>query len=76
MKNFNDLVSVHKVYDSIEAELIKSRLEAEGIANFLKSDNAGGSLSYLTKTIGIEIMARKEDAERANKVIKEKNRPE
>ncbi|NGX60343.1 MAG: hypothetical protein KR126chlam3_01516 [Chlamydiae bacterium] len=70
MKNLNDLVSVHKVYDSIEAELIKSQLEAEGIASFLKSDNAGGSLSYLTKTIGIEIVVRKEDAERAQKVIR------
>ncbi len=62
MDNLNDLVSVHKVYDSIEAELIKGRLESEGIESFLKSDNAGGALSYLTPTTGIEIIVRKEDA--------------
>ncbi|MFN0065040.1 MAG: putative signal transducing protein [Chlamydiales bacterium] len=65
MKHESNLVSIHKVYDSIEAELIKSQLEAEGIISFLKSDNAGGSLSYFTATLGIEIIVRKEDAERA-----------
>ena len=72
MKNAWDLVSIHKVYDTIEAELIKSQLESEGIASFLKSDNAGGSLSYLTSTLGIEIVVRKEDAEAAYKIIRDK----
>ena len=60
MKNSNDLVSIHRVYDTIEAELIKGQLEAEGIPSFLKSDNAGGSLSYFTTTKGIEIIVNKE----------------
>lgn len=63
------LVSIYKVYDSIEAELIKSQLEAEDIVSFLKSDNAGGSLSYFTATIGIEIIVHKENAEKALKII-------
>lgn len=69
MKHADKLVSVHKVYDSIEAELIKSQLEAEGIFSFLKSDNAGGSLSYLTATLGIEIIVCKGDSERAFRII-------
>ena len=73
MKNSRDLVSIHKVYDTVEAELIKSQLDSEGIANFLKSDNAGGSLSYLTFSIGIEIVVRKEDAEVASRLIRERH---
>lgn len=72
MENSSDLVSVHKVYDSIEAELIRAQLESEGIASFLKSDNAGGSLSYLTTTTGIEIIVRKEDVKRAYEIIQER----
>lgn len=69
MKHDVSLVSIHKVYDAIEAELIKSQLEAEGIISFLKSDNAGGSLSYFTAVLGIEIVICKEDAEKASKII-------
>ncbi|NGX60344.1 MAG: hypothetical protein KR126chlam3_01517 [Chlamydiae bacterium] len=76
MKENDDIISVHKVYDSMEADLIKMQLELEGIDSYLKSDNAGGALPYLTMTTGIEIMVRREDALRANKVIKEKNRPD
>ncbi|MCC5831943.1 MAG: DUF2007 domain-containing protein [Chlamydiales bacterium] len=72
MDHSSDLISVHKVYDSIEAELIRGQLESEGIASFLKSDNAGGSLSYLTTISGIEIIVRKEDAERAYVIIQDR----
>ncbi len=66
----SDLVSVHIVYDTIEAELIRGLLESEGIASFLKSDNAGGTLTFLTPTTGIEIIVSQEDAEKATKLIK------
>jgi S-adenosylmethionine hydrolase len=72
MENSSKLVSVYKVYDSIEAELMKSKLEAEGITSFLKADNAGGSLSYFTATLGIEIIVREEDVEEAFKIIQER----
>lgn len=39
MKHASELVNVHKVYNSVEAELIRSQLEAEGIVNFLKADD-------------------------------------
>ena len=73
MKNSMDLVCIHKVYDTVEAELIKSWLDSEGIASFLKSDNAGGALSYLTFSLGIEIVVRKEDAEVASRLILERH---
>lgn len=37
MNDSGKLVSVYKVYDSIEAELIKSQLEAEEIESFLRA---------------------------------------
>lgn len=69
MASADDPVCVHKVYDTIEAEMIRGWLEVEGIDAFLKSDNAGGALTYLTTTIGIEIMVRNEDAEHAYQLI-------
>ncbi|MCH9628211.1 MAG: hypothetical protein S4CHLAM2_18670 [Chlamydiales bacterium] len=73
MTQSSDLISVHKVYDSMEAELIKSQLESEGIDCFLKSDNAGGSLSYLTASTGIEIIVRSEEAKQASQIIRERH---
>ena len=69
MKQSNDLVSVHRVYEAIEAELIKGLLEAKGIPCFLKADNASGSLSYFTASTGIEIIVNKEDLEKACNII-------
>lgn len=69
MKQGNNLVCIYKVYDSIEAELIKSHLESEGIMSFLKSDNAGGSLAYLNSILDIEIIVLKEDVEKALEII-------
>lgn len=70
--SLDDLVCIHRVYETIEAELIKSHLEVAGIPAILKADNAGGSLSYLTSILGIEIIVRREDAERAHHYIHSK----
>ncbi len=70
MKKLDDIICVHKVYDSMEAELMKSQLEAENIDCFLKSDNAGGVLSHLTYATGIEIMVKQTDVQQAKTVLK------
>ncbi|MCH9611356.1 MAG: DUF2007 domain-containing protein [Chlamydiae bacterium] len=71
MKEANEFVSVHRAYDTIEAELVRGLLGAEGIPSFTKGDNAGGSLSYLTNTSGIEILVNKDDAQRAQQIIQD-----
>lgn len=71
IKKANDLVSIIKVYDIMTAELIKAHLDDKGIASCLKSDNAGGALSYFTTIVGIEITVCKQDAEAASKIIQE-----
>lgn len=65
----DDIICLHKVYSSVEAESIKFRLESAGIQCYLRSDNAGGMLLYLTPATGIGIMIRKEDEEVATEVL-------
>lgn len=69
----DDLITVHVVFDSLQAELIRCRLDTAGIANFLKSDNAGGVLPHLTRdTGGIKVIVRKEDVSRATEIIQQR----
>lgn len=55
MEHSSDLVTIYTVYDPIQAELIRGMLASEGIESFLKSDHAGGVLSYLTMISGIDL---------------------
>lgn len=69
----DDIICLHKVYSSVEAESIKFRLESAGIQCYLRSDNAGGMLPYLTPITGIGIMIRKEDEEVAIEALNVEN---
>ncbi|MCH9609368.1 MAG: hypothetical protein S4CHLAM45_05090 [Chlamydiales bacterium] len=64
-----DIICIHKVYDSIEAELIKIVLRRAGISSFLKTDDAGGELPQLTMTSGICLMIQREDEAKAIEAI-------
>lgn len=66
-----ETISIYKVYDSIEAEMIKSKLENKGIICFLKSDNAGGFLPHMTFAGGIDVMVCQQEAEQALNILKE-----
>lgn len=64
-----DILCICQAYSSTKADLIKAHLEGAGIACFLKSDNAGGTLPYLSSISGISIMIHREDAEQALEII-------
>lgn len=64
-----DIICIHKTYNSQTADLLKARLESAGIPCYLRSDNAGGSLPYLTALNGIGIMVRAEDEEEAAEIL-------
>ena len=66
-----ETISIYKAYDSIEAEMVKSKLENEGIICFLKSDNAGGFLPHMTFAGGIDVMVQEQEAELALNLLKE-----
>lgn len=66
----SDIISVYTTYDSSDADLIRAQLESEGISCFLKSDNAGGALPYLTSTHGIEIMINAQDKDEVLAILR------
>ena len=65
----DEIISIHKVFNPIEADLIKSQLEALEIPCYLKTDDGGGTMPHLTLTTGIQIMVREKDANRAKEVL-------
>ncbi len=65
----SEIVPFYTTYNMIEAELMKTQLDSEGIPCFISADDASGILPHLSMTNGIRIMIRKEDEERAWKVL-------
>jgi len=53
----------------MDAQLLKSELEASGIDCFIKSDDAGGMMPHLTKANGVTIMIHKENMAIANAIL-------
>lgn len=68
----NDLVSVYIAHGQVEAQLIKSLLEAEGIPVMIAQEGAGAAYGLTVGILGIaEIFVREKDAEEAKKLIEE-----
>lgn len=66
----NDLVSVYIAHGQVEAQLIKSLLEAEGIPVMIAQEGAGAAYGLTVGILGIaEIFVREKDAEEAKKLI-------
>ena len=68
----NDLVSVYIAHGQVEAQLIKSLLEAEGIPVMIAQEGAGAAYGLTVGILGIaEIFVREQDAQKAKEVIEE-----
>lgn len=70
----DEIICIYNTNDSTEADLIKSQFEANGINCFLRTDNAGGALPYLSVTNGVGIMINKENASLAQSILKDRSR--
>lgn len=64
-----DLELVKKFMSDIDANMAKSRLEAEGIMAIVMMDDAGGMLPQFQMVEGVRLMVRQEDLERAREII-------
>ncbi len=64
----NELVTVFTVNDPIEAEILKNFLNAEGIACQIAGEGQAG----LTGVMEIELLAKAVDADRAEKLIRQR----
>jgi hypothetical protein len=68
----NDLTSVYIAHGQVEAQLIKSLLEAEGIPVMIAQEGAGAAYGLTVGILGIaEIFVREKDAEEAKRLIEE-----
>jgi len=68
----NDLVSVYIAHGQVEAQLIKSLLEAEGIPVMIAQEGAGAAYGLTVGILGIaEIFVREKDADEAKRLIEE-----
>lgn len=67
----SDLISIYQTYDSIEANLIKSKLESENIYCFLKTNDASGVLPHLGFAEGgTEVCIYQKDLDAAKNLLK------
>jgi hypothetical protein len=69
----SDFVTIAVVHGEFEANVIKSRLESEGIPAFLKYEAAGRIYGFTIDGLGeISIRVPKEFAEEARQILQEK----
>ena len=68
----SDFICIYQTLDFFEANLIKSRFDAEGIFCVLRSNDASGTLPHLGFSQGgTEVMVPEEDLEVSKKILKE-----
>lgn len=64
-----DLVQVGKYTSMTEANLVKARLESEGIESMVQSDDLGSTTPMLGTIRGILVLVREEDRPRAMETL-------
>jgi hypothetical protein len=65
-----ELVVVSTFSNHIDAELAQGALEAAGIESVISADDAGGLRPHLS-LVGVRVLVRAEDAERAGKILEQ-----
>lgn len=64
-----DLVQVGKYSSKTEANLVKARLEGEGIESMVQADDLGSTTPMLGTIRGILVLVREEDRPRAMETL-------
>lgn len=60
-----------KVYDNrLEADIMKSYLESEGIVAIIQADDAGGMLPTLASSNGVFLFVPEKDLVQAQEIVK------
>jgi hypothetical protein len=66
-----DLVLIARLFTPIEAHMLQSRLEAEGVAVVVADDHIVGTNSFLTMAVGgVRILVPESDVERAREIVR------
>jgi hypothetical protein len=53
----------------VEAEIIKGRLETEGIPAFVADETSGGIMPFIGSSSGVRVQVAAVDAERAKEIL-------
>jgi hypothetical protein len=69
-----EFVVIRTYLNHIEAELLKTVLEAAGIDSFIRTDDCGGMRPHLWMG-GVDLMVPAEDQARAAEVLGDENNP-
>ena len=65
----DDLVILHVFPFEVEANIVKSMLDAEGIFSALFKDDAGGMHPHLQPTRGVTLKVRSSELEEAQTIL-------
>lgn len=63
------MIVIRNYISEIPANLAKAALEGSGISVMIRKDDCGGMRPYLQTVTGVQLIIRKEDAERAEVVL-------
>ena len=63
------LVVIRTFSNRFEADVAKSALDAAEIDSFVRADDAGGMRPHMWPSMGVDLLVRAGDAERANEVL-------
>jgi hypothetical protein len=66
----SEIVLVRTFASRMDADMAKTVLEGSGVECFIQSDDCGGMGIYFDQIHGVHIFVRKEDAKRADEVLK------
>jgi hypothetical protein len=67
----DELVTIATFANSIQANLAKGELQEEGIHSVVAGDDPGGTLAFMTSSIGVKLCVRREDVKAARQVLSE-----
>ena len=67
--NRDELVVVRTFSNRFEADVAKTALDAAEIDSFVRADDAGGMRPHMWPSMGVDLLVRAGDAERANEVL-------
>lgn len=65
-----DWLVIRTYISEFPANLAKATLEGSGIDVMLRKDDGGGMRPYLQAATGIQLLVRQDDAERADKILR------
>jgi hypothetical protein len=67
----DELVTIATFGNSIEAGIAKAALQVEGIHAAIAGEDPGGALAFMTSSIGVKLLVRREDMKAALQVLED-----